>query len=380
MSEENKSQQDRCGLDSSRNENMLENRISSPMVQASSVIPVVYPTAYIPPTLNSGTNAQTGPHHVPAPLHPPSSSPLPSKYPPYHPSTTCTDSPYKSTSSINLDKNEIKEEEQSIDEKSLTMLENFFTPKYDNRLKRKQKQENVQRNDGNVSNANFYEAPQSDDEYMKNNGTWPLPPGWTIITDASDGRMYYFHSESGITRWTHPNVPITHSHHSSFEMDKHSEENKSKTWKEKCIQVAAPLLPPSLNLSSRKSKSEKRKNKRKYLQDHQDNESHNDDNPINYHNTGLSWWKRPDSHQCYACVSLILCPIPMGCCAMYHSKMVNQRWGEGRHGDALDHSRQANNYACWGTVFAAGFWIYWYFYIREGAEGWHWPDWDWNFD
>jgi hypothetical protein len=83
-----------------------------------------------------------------------------------------------------------------------------------------------------------------------------------------------------------------------------------------------------------------------------------------FHDTPWNSSRRPENHQCYAVTALILC-FPIGVCAMIHSVLVDRAWERNKFGDAVNHSRQASNYACFGTFVGACFWIYWIF-IREG--------------
>jgi hypothetical protein len=95
-----------------------------------------------------------------------------------------------------------------------------------------------------------------------------------------------------------------------------------------------------------------------------------------YHDTPFSASRRPENHQCYAVTALILC-FPLGVCAVLQSIMVDRAWEQGKYGDAVNHSRQASNYACFGTFVGVCFWIYWLLF-HEGNQLFKWPDF--NFD
>ena len=79
--------------------------------------------------------------------------------------------------------------------------------------------------------------------------------------------------------------------------------------------------------------------------------------------------KRPDSHNCCAFFSCMVFP-PLGIFALVHSFLTYRSWGEGRYGDAHDHSRQALNFAWWAIAIFIGYLVYRCFF-RDGAA--------WNF-
>lgn len=83
--------------------------------------------------------------------------------------------------------------------------------------------------------------------------------------------------------------------------------------------------------------------------------------------------RRPDSHQCCACFSLAMCPC-LGACAMMHSYQVDRAWNDGRYGDAVNHSKQAYNYAQCAVVLGIVLVVVWLIRRRDGD--WEWPDWN----
>uniref|UniRef100_A0A7S4W7G0 WW domain-containing protein n=1 Tax=Ditylum brightwellii TaxID=49249 RepID=A0A7S4W7G0_9STRA len=145
--------------------------------------------------------------------------------------------------------------------------------------------------------------PTGDDE-------WQLPPGWTIAHRKSDGRIYYWEESTGRTQWSHP--------------------------------LAAPGDPPHDRLPQ--SPSEIPYYHTRSLQ-------------APMMETPYSAQKRPDSHQCCSVLSCLTFP-PLGLLALYHSTNVNKSWGEGRYGDCVEHSRQANNFSCWGATIGIGIILY----------------------
>lgn len=146
---------------------------------------------------------------------------------------------------------------------------------------------------------------------------WQLPPGWRVAQHASDGRLFYQEMATGRMSWVHP-------------------------------------MADQSNISNNDMMEGDGLDRRKNLLDTPTNAS-----------------KRPDSHQCCACVSLVTC-LPMGICAMFHSHKVDQAWKMGDYGDAVDHSRQAHNYACWGSVIGVVLFLIWWFHNYD----FEFPDWD----
>jgi hypothetical protein len=148
---------------------------------------------------------------------------------------------------------------------------------------------------------------------------WQVPPGWIVAVHEADGRLYYREVATGRMSWVHP-MAANPSNNNNYgnEMDRDG-------------------LHRRTNLM---------------------------DTPGNAA-------KRPDSHQCCACVSLMTC-LPMGLCAMFHSYKVDQAWKVGNYGDAVNHSRQAYNYACWGTVIGIMVLLIWFFRNHD----FEWPDFD----
>lgn len=141
---------------------------------------------------------------------------------------------------------------------------------------------------------------------------WPLPPGWIVAVNDYDGRLFYREVATGRTSLTHP--------------------------------MAAPNSQSNYNPMERGGDGlEKR---------------------TNLLDTPGNAGRRPDSHQCCACVSLVTC-LPMGLCAMFHSYKVDQAWKVGNYGDAVNHSRQAYNYACWGTVIGIVVLAIWFFRTHD---------------
>ena len=196
-----------------------------------------------------------------------------------------------------------------------------------------------------------------DDETNNNLKQPPQPP-----------RMYYWNVQTGETSWVHPKVRIdNHTHdvnhvkddgindsvghysvgndddHVTDDMTIYSPQPQQQQQQHK--PRSSPLL--LLKLSSQ----------------------HNHNNPIIIDSSSLSPttttattttinnYTRPDSHTCCAILSFIVFP-PLGCCALFHSCMIDQAWDEGRTNDAIHHSRQSYNYAWFGVVVFFVFFVY----------------------
>lgn len=91
--------------------------------------------------------------------------------------------------------------------------------------------------------------------------------------------------------------------------------------------------------------------------------------------TPLNAARRPDSHQCWACLALILF-FPLGLCALFHSLRVDKMWKQGRYGDSVNHSRQASKYGTLGVAVGSIVLICILISKREQFEWW--PDFDFN--
>mmetsp|Transcript_27229 Transcript_27229/g.38313 ORF Transcript_27229/g.38313 Transcript_27229/m.38313 type:complete len:106 (+) Transcript_27229:182-499(+) len=100
-----------------------------------------------------------------------------------------------------------------------------------------------------------------------------------------------------------------------------------------------------------------------------------------WHDTPMNASRRPDSRQCLACMALVLC-FPIGVCAMGHSLQVDRSWNQGRYGDAVNHSRQADKYANFAICVGIVFFVYFLFFKEGGAGKGMFANWmpDWNFD
>ena len=351
---------------------------------------------------------------------PPQSSPITAQLPP---STTTAENP-SDTKQERKQKTKHKEE--------LTLFQQLFSPKYPSESNSNPithpppstnpdyqldydyvppsnhvQNNNTNYNSDNIQNNNNSNAPQNqiqqhheindtNDVYISNHGAWPLPPEWRIVQHSMDGRIYYFHASSGKTQWSHPNAPpvppsSSSSSHpiyidSNLESSNIQNNHHRPNWKQKLSKWKQRLFPsyapnPNSDYPYPNSPSHMENHNHYNLQQQQQQQQQQQPQqfpPTN--NMNMRWWKRPNSYECQACLSCILCPIPMGMCAMYHSIMVRQSWNHYDYGNALDHSRQAYQYACWGIAIFLGLFFYWYFWLREGAVGlrWKWPDWNWD--
>jgi hypothetical protein len=177
-----------------------------------------------------------------------------------------------------------------------------------------------------------------------------LPPGWSVVTSSSDGRIYYWEKGTGRTSWTHP--------------------------------LAADMPPSAARTLGQLSPPPPPEPTRTHYPRQQQRSGgwspwgfgNNDMTRSEWHDTPLNATRRPENHQCYAICSLFLF-FPLGLCACMHSFQVDRSWQQGRFGDAVNHSRQATNYACFGTFVGICIWIY-LLVLRE--RRFEWPDW--NFD
>jgi len=136
----------------------------------------------------------------------------------------------------------------------------------------------------------------------------PLPPGWAIAQQVSDGKVYYWEMESGRTSWTHPL-----EQNNTIGDDNNSKKSLGSTYDKK-----NPPPEPAVTLLAKNLLSKNR---------------------------------QPPSHLCCAVFSLLVMP-PIGLCAVWHAKMAERTWMEGRYEKSIHHSRQSHNYAWFGVVLA----------------------------
>lgn len=202
------------------------------------------------------------------------------------------------------------------------------------------------------------DAPPPPPSGVPSENAWGnLPPGWVTAVSPTDGRIYYWEQATGRTSWTHPLAM-----NSSKSMDNQSPppDNRYPTPGERSNN--------SWN-SPWRGFSWERRNRGIGMEDSGMTRTEYLDTPFNAS-------RRPENHQCYAVTALILC-FPLGVCACIHSFSVDRAWRQGRYGDAVNHSRQATSYACFGCFVGACFWIYWIIWGERRIE---WPKWDFNFD
>lgn len=151
-----------------------------------------------------------------------------------------------------------------------------------------------------------------------------LPPGWTTAYSPKDGRIYYWEKSTGKTSWTHPlatpSPPMDFAPDTAQMGQNNSRGFFNRPW----------------NMFS---------------------------NRAEFHDTPWTATRRPNNHQCYAMAALVLC-FPVGVCAVFQSIMVDRAWSDGQYGDAVNHSRQASQYACFGSFIGVIFWI-WFFFFEE---------------
>jgi hypothetical protein len=185
-----------------------------------------------------------------------------------------------------------------------------------------------------------------------------LPLGWDTAVSPDDGRLYYWEKETGRTSWIHPHA-----------MDK----------SQRGLHSSSPSSPPIVQYP-RTSRSFWNGGVRNFWnrgQGAQQQPVSQDMTRTEFLDTPWNASRRPENHQCYSVTALILF-FPFGVCALIHSFGVDRAWEAGRYGDAVNHSRQAQNYACFGTGLGFCFWVYWFFF-RDGSRLFDF-DFDFNFD
>ena len=173
-----------------------------------------------------------------------------------------------------------------------------------------------------------------------------VPPGWTTSIDPADGRIYYLEVARGRTSWTHPHATSTsrNGNYGSAAAFVPQTTDQGRTLN--------PFHPRSWNPFRRNNN---------YQPQHLANNTNGTTPPAtdplgNPLDTPLNARNRPDTNQCYAFTSLLLCP-PIGIIAMYHSMMCDRAWNQGQYSDAVRHAREGPkfaNFACFvGIIFWA---------------------------
>ena len=204
-----------------------------------------------------------------------------------------------------------------------------------------------------------------------------LPSGWTTAARAQDGRMYYWNVATGETRWEHPGVsmkdarPPPQSSSSSNYRSGGVGCNVEKS-SDLCGFRNENVIGETIEKGVRKQLGREchvmDRNICSQAQTYQSPTKDNDINALHEYSTPNGNAKsplkqrspllqdtptnanlRPDSHQCCAVISFFAFP-PLGCCAVFHSCMVDRAWSQGRYGDSVNHSRQSYNYAWFGVV------------------------------
>lgn len=223
-----------------------------------------------------------------------------------------------------------------------------------------------------------------------------LPSGWTTAARAQDGRMYYWNVATGETRWEHPGVsmkdgrppPPSSSNYRSGGVGCSVEKSSDL-----CGFHNKNVIGETIEEGGRKQLGREchvmDRNISSQAQDYQSPAKDKDINALHEYSTPNGTANsplkqrspllqdtptnanyRPDSHQCCAVISFFAFP-PLGCCAVFHSCMVDRAWSQGRYGDAVNHSRQSYNYAWFGVVVFIVLFVY---YAVSGND-FEWENW-----
>ena len=181
-------------------------------------------------------------------------------------------------------------------------------------------------------------------------GRWSLPPGWQLVHQPRDGRVYYWEVATGKTSWTHPSAPG--------------------------VSVIAPPAP--MGMSDRDRNGRNRDGlfgsffPSNYRSSTQDDWEY--DRRMQLMDTPANARRRPDSHQCCAIASLMFC-LPLGILSLYHSRNVDRHWRQGRYGDSVNSSKQAYNFAWFGCALGGIILLFWW----ARRSDWEMPRWDFDF-
>ena len=272
----------------------------------------------------------------------------------------------------------------------------FPLQKYLKRPQQQQQQQYGVRSPDRVSSGNRLSSssPLSDGAAV---AELALPSGWTTAARAQDGRMYYWNVATGETRWDHPGVsmkdarappPSSSSNYRSGGVGCNVEKSSDL-----CGFRNESVIGETIEKGGRKQLgrechvmdrniSAQAQTYQSPTKDKDINALHEYSTPNGNANSPLKQRSpllqdtptnanlRPDSHQCCAVISFFAFP-PLGCCAVFHSCMVDRAWSQGRYGDAVNHSRQSYNYAWFGVVVFIVLFVY---YAVSGKD-FEWENW-----
>lgn len=189
-----------------------------------------------------------------------------------------------------------------------------------------------------------------------------LPLNWSTAVSPEDGRVYYWNSVTGATRWTHPNF-------STVTPPPPPSESKGPI-----IGGASGILQ---QLSSTISGGVYGENT---VPAHSNNNSFHAmvDKDSGFHDYDPT--QAINSHRVYSICALILF-FPLGIFAVIQSHKVVSQWKLERYEQAHDHSQQTLLYSRISCSIGICFWIYFFFFSGPGPFAiewdWHWPAFVW---
>jgi len=181
-----------------------------------------------------------------------------------------------------------------------------------------------------------------------------LPPNWSTAVSRDDGRVYYFHVETGDTTWTHPNyfgspVPPPPPP-SSADAEAGIAQSSTGITMISSMGDASGILNTRSNVTAAEGGGgdfHPMVDKGDYgMSDYNPNE------PIN-------------SHRCYAIVAFLLF-FPLGIFALYQSCNTVSKWKQKKYAKAHDKSQQVLLFSRISCILGIAFWVYLLFFSKPG--------------
>ena len=245
---------------------------------------------------------------------------------------------------------------------------------------------------------------------------WALPLGWKMGHRDTDGRVYYYHSESGKSSWEHPNASTTTSTKqqqqsssaktmlSTFGIDKHLSNYGLDKHVDGMLQMEMdPPPPPPIELTPGWKQAKRESDGRVYYY-HEETGQTTWENPAKaaaaattaqHRSDGLlsnvgaaasntllgDLQKQPKNHRCLAWTALFCC-LPLGLCALWNSMKVNRSWNNGHYGSAENSSRRTSQLSSWAVV-CGGAILVWLLYrndwqLPDSFNDFNFGDWHWD--
>lgn len=183
-----------------------------------------------------------------------------------------------------------------------------------------------------------------------------LPPGWQTATRAPDGRLYYYHTETGQTTWEYPGS-------TSLTTDTQQNEEEDTSLVDGMITGAdgmmarygydeyrkyLPKVPPKPATTSAVAvpvgAAAATKNQTTNRNANETDDTKEQGLLESVTNSMREYQKKPNNNTCLLIMALLCC-LPLGCCALMHRRNADRNYYQGNYGGARTSSTKATNYS-----------------------------------